>query len=59
MAVVLQLGVLCCSAQINLYLFSGSLTNITLSQGTYTAATALRAAAAYMPAPKASAWEPR
>jgi hypothetical protein len=34
-AVVLQLGVLAGSAQTNLYLFSGSLTNITLNPGTY------------------------
>jgi hypothetical protein len=35
MAVVLQLGVLAGSAQTNIYLFSGSLTNITLNPGTY------------------------
>jgi hypothetical protein len=35
MAVVLQLGVLVGSAQTNLYLFSGSETNITLPPGTY------------------------
>src|SRR5450755_1542089 len=34
-AVVLQLGVLAGSAQTNIYLFSGSLTNITLPPGTY------------------------
>jgi hypothetical protein len=35
MAVVLQLGMLAGSAQTNLYLFSGSETNITLPPGTY------------------------
>jgi hypothetical protein len=35
MAVVLQLGVLAGSAQTNIYLFSGSKTNITLNPGTY------------------------
>jgi hypothetical protein len=35
MAVVLQLGVLAGSAQTNIYLFSGSLRNITLPPGTY------------------------
>jgi hypothetical protein len=35
MAVVLQLGVLAGSAQTNIYLFSGSETNITLPPGTY------------------------
>jgi hypothetical protein len=34
-AVVLQLGVLAVSAQTNIYLFSGSETNITLNPGTY------------------------
>jgi Glycine rich protein len=34
-AVVLQLGVLAASAQTNIYLFSGSKTNITLNPGTY------------------------
>jgi Glycine rich protein len=35
MAVVLQLGVLAGSAMTNIYLFSGSKTNITLNPGTY------------------------
>jgi hypothetical protein len=35
MAVVLQLGVLAGSAQTNIYMFSGSETNITLPPGTY------------------------
>jgi hypothetical protein len=35
MAAVLELGVLAGSAQTNIYLFSGSLTNITLNPGTY------------------------
>jgi hypothetical protein len=35
MAVVLQLGVLAGSAQTNIYLYSGSKTNITLKPGTY------------------------
>jgi len=35
MAVVLQFGVLAGSAQTNIYLFSGSETNITLNPGTY------------------------
>jgi hypothetical protein len=35
MAVVLQLGVLAGSAQTNIYLFSGTTTNITLPPGTY------------------------
>jgi hypothetical protein len=35
MAIVLQLGVLAGSAQTNIYLFSGSETNITLPPGTY------------------------
>src|ERR1039458_7016273 len=35
MAVVLQLGMLAGSAQTNIYLFSGSETNITLPPGTY------------------------
>jgi len=35
LAVVLQLGVLAGSAQTNIYLFSGSETNITLPPGTY------------------------
>jgi hypothetical protein len=35
MAVVLHLGVLAGSAQTNIYLFSGSETNITLNPGTY------------------------
>src|ERR1035438_8745826 len=34
-AVILQLGVLAGSAQTNIYLFSGSKTNITLNPGTY------------------------
>src|ERR1039457_7022290 len=34
-AVVLQLGMLAGSAQTNIYLFSGSKTNITLNPGTY------------------------
>ena len=34
-AVVLQLGMLAGSAQTNIYLFSGSETNITLPPGTY------------------------
>jgi hypothetical protein len=40
MAVVLQLGVLAGSAQTNLYLFSGSETNITLNPGIYPPALA-------------------
>jgi streptogramin lyase len=35
MAVVLQLGMLAASAQTNIYLYSGSETNITLNPGTY------------------------
>src|ERR1035441_10947029 len=35
MAVALQLGMLADSAQTNIYLFSGSKTNITLPPGTY------------------------
>ena len=35
LAVVLQLGMLAGSAQTNIYLFSGSETNITLPPGTY------------------------
>src|ERR1700677_225119 len=35
MAVVLQLGILAASAQTNIYLYSGSETNITLPSGTY------------------------
>jgi hypothetical protein len=35
MAVVLHLGMLAGSARTNLYLFSGSLTNIILPPGTY------------------------
>ena len=35
MAVVLQLGVLAGSAQTNIYVFSGSETNITLNPGIY------------------------
>ncbi len=45
-AVVLQLGVLAGSAQTNIYLFSGSETNITLPPGTYII-TAYGAAGAY------------
>jgi hypothetical protein len=46
MAVVLHLGARACSAQTNIYLFSGSETNITLSPGTYII-TAYGAAGAY------------
>ena len=35
MTVVLQMGLLAGSAQTNIYLFSGSETNITLNPGTY------------------------
>src|ERR1022692_1211538 len=35
MAVVLQVGMLAGAAQTNIYLFSGSKTNITLNPGTY------------------------
>src|SRR5208282_3057782 len=35
MAVILHFGVLAGSSQTNIYLFSGSLTNITLNPGTY------------------------
>ena len=35
MAVVLQLGMLAASAQTNIYLYTGSETNITLPPGTY------------------------
>ena len=34
-AVILQLGMMAASAQTNLYLFSGTETNITLPPGTY------------------------